>query len=88
MLKKENMSKSECGNISDAIEYCTGKSYPLGLGHGADYFESDESNGAIEFFAETLDSKVANPNSLAQMRRIFPNAVGVVEEIVAKEVGK
>ena len=88
LLKKENMSKSERGNISDAIEYCTGKSYPLGIGHGADYFKSDESNGAIEFFAETLDSKVANPKALAQMRRVFPNAVNVVEEIVAKEVGR
>lgn len=82
LLKKENISKSERANISDAIEYCTGKSYPLGFGHGASYFKGDESNGAIEFFAETLDSKVANPNSLAQMQRVFPNAVNVVEEIV------
>ena len=88
MLKSEGMKLSECGNISDAIEFCTRKGYPLGIGHGTKYWGTNKGSGAKEFFAETLDSKVANPNSLAQMRRVFPNAVGVVEEIVAKEVGK
>ena len=86
ILSNEGMSVSERGNISDAIEYCTRLGYPLGVGHGTKYWNS--KSGALEFFAETLDSKVANPKALAQMRRVFPNAVNVVEEIVAKEVGK
>lgn len=81
LLKREGMSISECGNISDAIEFCTRKSYPLGVGHGSSYWKTPGA-GALEFFAETLDGKVASPKALAQMRRIFPNSVGVVEEIV------
>ena len=87
LLKHSEMSLSERGNISDAIEFCTRKGYPLGAGHGTSYWETPGA-GALEFFAETLDGKVANPKALAQMRRVFPNAVNVVEEIVAKEVGK
>ena len=81
LLKREDMSVSERGNISDAIEFCTRKSYPLGVGHGSSYWKTPGA-GAQEFFAETLDGKVANPKALAQMRRVFPNAVGVVEEMV------
>lgn len=88
LLKGEKMPLSECGNISDVIEFCTRKEYPLGIGHSASYWQGNDVAGAKEFFAETLDSKVANPKALAQMRRVFPNAVNVVEEIVAKEVGK
>ena len=81
LLKREDMSVSERGNISDAIEFCTRKSYPLSVGHGSSYWKTPGA-GAQEFFAETLDSKVANPKALAQMRRVFPNSVRVVEEMV------
>ena len=81
LLKREGRSLSERGNISDVIEFCTRKSYPLGAGHGAKYWNTPGA-GAQEFFAETLDSKVANPKALAQMRRVFPNSVDVVEEII------
>lgn len=54
-------------------------------GHGAGYW-TDE-NGAAEFFAEVLDSKAANPASMARMRKYFPNAVKVVEDIL-KETTK
>lgn len=93
-LKNENMSLSTRGNISDILESVTHTSYPLGAGHGTDYwghweynvfgtpeFKSND-NAAIEFFAEVCDSMVANPKSLEQMRRIFPNSVGVVEEMM------
>ena len=93
-LKNENMPLSTRGNISDILESVTHTKYPLGAGHGTDYwgyweyntsgtpeFKSND-NAAIEFFAEVCDSMVANPESLAQMWRIFPNAVGVVKEIM------
>lgn len=81
LLKREGKSVSERGSVSDAIEFCTRKSYPLGVGHGSSYWKTPGA-GAREFFAETLDGMVANPKSLEQMRRIFPNSVGVVEEIM------
>jgi SPP1 gp7 family putative phage head morphogenesis protein len=82
LLKREGKDISECGSVSDIIEYCTRKSYPLGVGHDLKYWKGNPDAGAKEFFAETLDGMAANPKSLAQMRRIFPNSVGVVEEIV------
>lgn len=82
LLKREGKDISECGSVSDIIEYCTRKSYPLGVGHDLKYWKGNPDAGAKEFFAETLDGMAANPKSLAQMRRIFPNSVGVVEEII------
>lgn len=75
------MPLTECGNISDILEYCTNKSYPLGIGHGVKYHKN---SGATEkeFFAEVLDSAAANEESFLQMQRIFPNAVKLVLDIV------
>lgn len=80
LLSQEKMDMSTRGNISDVIEGCTHISYPLGVGHGKAYHDS--SSTAKEFFAEVIDSKATNPKSLAQMRRVFPNAVKVVEKII------
>ena len=81
MLKAENMPLTECGNISDILEYCMNKSYPLGVGHGTTYHKR---NGATEreFFAEVLDSAASNEASFKQMQRIFPNAVNLVFDII------
>lgn len=69
------------GNISDIIEGCTGISYPLGCGHGAKYHKRDGATER-EFFAEVLDSAVANQESYEQMKRVFPNAVDMVWDMV------
>lgn len=84
LLSQEKMDMSTRGNISDVIEGCTHISYPLGVGHGKAYHNS--SSTAKEFFAEVIDSKATNPKSLAQMRRVFPNAVKVVEKIIQEVV--
>lgn len=93
-LKAEHLSISESGSISDIIEAMTRRSYPLGAGHGANYWGSwidgdfvSNKNAALEFFAEVCDSKAANPQALAQMRRVFPDSVSVVEEMF-KEIMK
>lgn len=82
LLKREGKGISECGSVSDIIEYCTRKPYPLGVGHGSSYWKGNPDAGGEEFFAETLDGMAANPKSLEQMRRVFPNAVNVVEEMM------
>ena len=79
-LQNEDMPLTECGSISDIIEGCTKISYPLGVGHGKSYHTGDST--AIEFFAEVIDGKAANQKSIAQMRRVFPNAVKVVEKMI------
>jgi SPP1 gp7 family putative phage head morphogenesis protein len=84
LLSQEKMDMSTRGNISDIIEGCTHISYPLGVGHGEAYHNS--SSTAKEFFAEVIDGKATNPKSLAQMRRVFPNAVKVVEKIIQEVI--
>ena len=79
-LKNENMPLTECGSISDIIEGCANISCPLGVGHGKDYHVGNRT--AVEFFAEVIDGKAANPESIAQMRRVFPNSVSVVEKLI------
>lgn len=71
--------------------------YPLGAGHESSYWwmyqftKSHEmikvSSQAIpkEFFAEVIDAKAANPESLTQLRRLFPKSVRLVESMI-KEV--
>lgn len=85
IIKSEGLPPSATCDISDIIEFCTKYSYPLGLGHGTSYWRMS-SSGPVEFFAEVCDSKVASPASMEQMRRIFPNAVKVVEEMLEEMV--
>ena len=85
MLRSENMPLTECGNISDILEFCTNKSYPLGVGHGAKYHKRPGATEK-EFFAEVLDSAAANEASFLQMERIFPNAVQMVFDIIGGNI--
>lgn len=83
MLKKEFAGDTGMvsGNISDILEKCTNRSYPLGVGHGVGYHRRDGAT-EHEFFAEVLDSAVTNPESYQQMVRLFPNAVDMVWEMI------
>lgn len=67
--------------VSDIIEGCTRTSCPLGFGHGVSYHR-DEGATAREFFAEVCESAMVNEASYEQMRRIFPNAVDMVERMM------
>lgn len=80
-LRGENMDLRTAGNISDILEKCTGESYPLGVGHGVKYHRNEGATEK-EFFAEVLDSSVANRPAYDQMVRLFPNAVNLVWEMV------
>ena len=105
-LKEENIPLSARGSISDimgGLFNSRGKSdsmssYPLGAGHGKDYWwkykvtksgeliKVSNNNLPLEFFAEVCDGKATNPDSLAQMRRIFPKSVKIVEEIIQEMI--
>ena len=80
-LKGEQLSWYARGDISDILEKLTGKSYPLGAGHGVTYHRREYATEK-EFFAEVLGSAVANPDSYAQLQRLFPTAVNRVWDIV------
>lgn len=81
LLKGEGMDQKTCGNISDILEACTYRSYPLGIGHGASYHMKPGATEK-EFFAEVLDSSVCNSASYNQMKRLFPNAVDMVWQMI------
>ena len=81
VLQAENLPMAARADISDILEKCTGKSYPLGAGHGVGYHKR-EGVTEKEFFAEVLSAAVVNPESYAQLSRLFPNAVEMVMEMV------
>ena len=85
VLKAENMDTKTRGNISDILEKCTGKSYPLNVGHGAAYHKREGATEK-EFFAEVLDSSIANEAAYEQMQRLFPNAVEMVWEMIRRNI--
>jgi hypothetical protein len=87
---KEELRNTEDGlmtyaDVSDIIEGCTKQPYPLSFGHGVSYHKNNPDSTAHEFVAELFDSALANEGSYKQMKRIFPNAVALVESIF-KEV--
>lgn len=78
------------GSVSDIMESQGAGAYPFGVGHGTKYWREHKSFGhqqdAKEFFAEALDAKVANPASYEKMKKYFPNAMAVMEEIMKEWV--
>ena len=68
-------------SLSDIIEGCTRQSCPLGYGHGVSYHRQDGKT-AREFFAEVCSAAIVNERSYEQMRRVFPNAVTMVESMI------
>ena len=84
-LLDEKMPISERGSLSDILESCTNISYPLGVGHGVTYHKRTGATSK-EFFAEVLDGMAANQKSLNQLRRAFPNAVALVEEMIKEAI--
>ena len=81
MLKGESMDAKKRANISDILEKCTKKSYPLGFGHGFSYHNRPYATEK-EFFAEVLDSSITNQAAYGQMKRLFPNAVDMVWQMI------
>lgn len=80
-LRGEHPGIGEAATVSDALEGLTDIDYPLGSGHGREYHHRD-GNTELEFFAEVLDSKVCNPAALEFARKVFPDGVGAVEQIL------
>ena len=91
-LKKlvNERTKHSYYDASDVIEGATGVPFPLGAGHGGDYF-TDALNGeerrAAEFFAEACSAKVMNDGSLEVLRELFPTAMERFERIVKEVLG-
>lgn len=81
ILRAENRPLADVASISDTLEKCTGKSYPLSVGHGVAYHKRPGATEK-EFFTEVLASAATNPGGYAQMVRLFPNAVNAVWEMV------
>jgi hypothetical protein len=60
------------------VDPCIG--CPLTYGRGADYLSSAITSA--ELFAEAVSEKANSPESLKQLRRIFPNPVEAAEELI------
>ena len=86
ILRRERLSKLTTGNVSDILEKFTGKSYPLGVGHGVTYHKREGATEK-EFWAEVLDSSVANQEAYEYMERIFPRGVNWVWKVIENEIG-
>ncbi len=79
---KRSLSLKQRFDISDMIEGATTQiiDYPLGAGHGHDYWNGRD-NGK-EAFAEMYSAMVAEPESLEQIKKYFPNAYNTFLEIL------
>ena len=60
-------------DVSDMVEATTGGKYQLGYGHGKRYWKYHGMQDK-EFFAECSSATINNPESLAVIKKHFPNA--------------
>lgn len=68
-------------DVSDMLEGAgIGVKYPLGVGHGLGYWKNRD-NGK-EIFAEILSAEAANPESLACIKKYFPETYKVFRKIL------
>ena len=67
--------------MSDMLEGAgIGVKYPLGVGHGLGYWKNRD-NGK-EIFAEILSAEAASPESLACIKKYFPETYKVFRKIL------
>ena len=78
---KKNYSLIARSDVSDMLEGAgIGVSYPLGVGHGKSYWKNRD-NGK-EIFAEMISAEVASPDSLACIKKYFPETYKVFRTIL------
>lgn len=78
---RQNYSLIARSDVSDMLEGAgIGVSYPLGIGHGASYWKNRD-NGK-EIFAELLSAEAASSESLACIRKYFPETYKVFRDIL------
>lgn len=80
-IDEEGLTRKQRCNLSDVLERFSSTSYPLGFGHGKSYHRT-KGNTENEFFAEVLDSAVANPEAYETTKKYFPNSVDWVWSVV------
>jgi SPP1 gp7 family putative phage head morphogenesis protein len=68
-------------DVSDMVEAATKGRVSPGSGHGKKYW-SYEGMQSTEAFAEMTSATINNPESLAQIKRLFPNAYNKYLDIV------
>ena len=78
---KNNYSLIARSDVSDMLEGAgIGVAYPLGVGHGKSYWKNRD-NGK-EIFAEIMSAEVASPDSLACIKKYFPETYKVFKTIL------
>ena len=78
---KKNYSLIARSDVSDMLEGAgIGVAYPLGVGHGKSYWKNRD-NGK-EIFAEMISAEVASPDSLACIKKYFPETYKVFRTIL------
>ena len=77
----QNYSLIARSDVSDMLEGAgIGVAYPLGVGHGKNYWKNRD-NGK-EIFAEIMSAEAANPDSLACIKKYFPETYKVFRTIL------
>lgn len=80
-------SLKDRSDISDMMEGAgIGIAYPLGAGHGLNYWPSHGSNK--EIFAEITSAEAAHPGSLKAIKDYFPETYQVYRDMLAERKNK
>lgn len=73
---KQKYSELDRSDVSDMLEGGgLGIAYPLGSGHGLDYWHSRDSS--LEIFAEMISAEASHPGSLKAIKEYFPDTYKV-----------
>lgn len=74
-------SRRDRSDISDMFEGAgIGVAYPLGAGHGLDYWR--RQGNSKEIFAEIVSAEAASPGSLKAIKEYFPRTYQVYQDMI------
>lgn len=80
-------SMRDRSDISDMFEGAgIGKAFPLGSGHGTDYWSGRDSGK--EIFAEITSAETAHPGSLMAIKEYFPKTYKVYQDMLKERKKK
>lgn len=88
-IKKYDAGKDliKTANLSDILQanqnavYYDNDAAPYGVGHGSKYFDKFGQQADTEFFAEMSEMVAVNNPELETIKKIFPNAVKIWEDM-------
>ena len=85
---KSRENQSTMAALSDILE-STGQTpeYPIGWGHGEDYYKQNHTMRTAEFFAHATQLRAHNEEGYGKLKEFFPESTAAYEKMINQALG-